>query len=68
MDEISVRAGDPFDYAGAQRDEESPHEATPHACIDGWVYLGYEGEDSAANGEPTVVIERVPCRRCQRSR
>jgi hypothetical protein len=59
VDEISVRAGDPFDYAGAQRDEESPH-----GCIDGWVYLGYEGEDSAANGEPTVVIERVPCRRC----
>jgi hypothetical protein len=34
----------------------------PHGCIDGWVYLGFEGED----GEHTEEIERVPCRRCHR--
>jgi hypothetical protein len=42
-----------------------PSEATPeswHGCYDGWVYLGFEGEDES--GEPAEVIERVPCRRC----
>ncbi len=38
------------------------HEETPHGCIDGWVYLGFEGEDE--NGEHVEEIERVPCRRC----
>jgi hypothetical protein len=40
-----------------------PPEETPHACMDGWVYLGFEGEDE--NGEHVEVIERVPCRRCR---
>jgi hypothetical protein len=22
---------------------------TPHGCIDGWVYLGFEGEDETAS-------------------
>ncbi len=35
---------------------------TPHGCIDGWVYLGFEGEDE--NGEHVEEIERVSCRRC----
>ncbi len=34
------------------------------ACYDGWVYLGFEGEDE--NGEHVEEIERVPCRRCAR--
>ena len=34
----------------------------PHACYDGWIYLGFEGEDE--NGEHVEEIERVPCRRC----
>ncbi len=48
----------------AQRAQHSPtdHE-TPHGCIDGWVYLGFEGEDE--NGEHVEEIERVPCRRCR---
>jgi hypothetical protein len=32
-------------------------------CYDGWVYMGYEGEDE--NGEHVEVIEPVPCRRCR---
>ena len=47
-----VLAGDPFAYAGER----------PHGCIDGWVYLGFEGEDE--NGEHVEEIERVPCGRC----
>jgi hypothetical protein len=35
---------------------------TPHACMGGWVFLGFEGEDE--NGEHVEVIERVACRRC----
>jgi hypothetical protein len=52
----SVRAGDPFAYAGSRQDQDHLH-----ACIDGWVYLGFEGEDE--NGELVEEIERVPCRR-----
>jgi hypothetical protein len=37
-------------------------EETPHACYEGWVYLGFEGEGK--QGEHVEVIERVPCRRC----
>ncbi len=36
-----------------------PLEETPHACWDGFVFLGFGGED----GEE--VIEAVPCRRCR---
>ena len=57
----SVRAGDPFAYAGSRRDEQEQDH--PHGCIDGWVYLGFEGEDR--DGELVEEIERVPCRRCE---
>ena len=47
----------------AQRAHPSPtDQESPHGCIDGWVYLGFEGEDE--NGEHVEEIERVPCRRC----
>ena len=39
----------------------STPEEIPHACWDGWVFLGFEGEDE--DGEE--VIEAVPCRRCR---
>jgi hypothetical protein len=38
-------------------------EETPHFYYDGWVFLGFEGEDE--NGEHVEVIERVPCRHCR---
>jgi hypothetical protein len=31
-------------------------------CYNGWVFLGFEGEDE--QGEPVELVERVPCRRC----
>jgi len=41
-----------------------PDKERPHGCYDGWVFLGYEGEDE--NGELVEVdTERVPCRRCR---
>ena len=45
------------------REEVAPDEETPHACYDGWVFLGFEGEDE--NGEHVEVIEAVRCRRCR---
>jgi hypothetical protein len=38
-------------------------EETPHACMEGWVFLGFEAEDE--HGEHGEVIESVPCRRCR---
>ena len=38
---------------------------TPHACMDGWVFLGLEVEDASGEYVEVIeVIERVPCRRC----
>ena len=65
MDEHTISpAGDPFYAASRHPDHDAPE--TPHGCYDGWVYLGFEGEDE--NGEHVEEIERVPCRRCADSR
>ena len=64
----SVRAGDPFAYAGSRQDreEDQPHEASeaPHACYEGWVYLGFEREDREDKGELVEVFDAVRCWRC----
>jgi hypothetical protein len=44
----------------------APTIETPHGCYDGWVHMGFEGEDES--GEHVEVIERVPCRRCHAER
>jgi threonine dehydrogenase-like Zn-dependent dehydrogenase len=41
-------------------------EETPHACMGGWVFLGFEDEDE--NGDHVEVIERVPCKRCKQAK
>jgi hypothetical protein len=43
-------------------DLRSDTDEKPHGCWDGWVYLGFEGEDE--QGEHVEIIERVPCQRC----
>jgi hypothetical protein len=48
-----------------------PHPTTeeaPHACIDGWVYLGRIVESGHDLDGEVVVYDRVPCRRCADSR
>jgi hypothetical protein len=35
----------------------------PHACNDGWVYLGYTAFDEET-GEEVERVEALPCRRC----
>ena len=37
------------------------YEKIPHACYEGWIYLGFEGEDE--HGEHVEVIESARCRR-----
>ena len=60
MSDRSVRhetlAGDPFAAAGLAEDH-------PHACMDGWVFLGYTVFDEEA-GEEVERVETLPCRRC----
>jgi hypothetical protein len=44
----------------------SAHPSTdesPHACLEGVVYIGHLVEDPGT-GEEVVVFEAVPCRRC----
>jgi hypothetical protein len=36
----------------------------PHACIDGWVFLGRVVESEHDLDGELVEYERVPCRRC----
>jgi hypothetical protein len=62
VDEIRISpAGDGF-YAAAKHHPASPEatEETPHACYDGFVYMGLVDED-----DEDEQIERVPCRRCR---
>jgi predicted GNAT family N-acyltransferase len=40
----------------------------PHACIDGWVFLGRIVESEHDLDGEVVESERVPCRRCADSR
>ncbi len=50
-------AGDPFAAVATEKVE-----GHPHACWDGWVFLGYtddEGEERS---------EALPCRRCAEAR
>jgi hypothetical protein len=49
-------AGDPF-YA-------APHDQDhPHACLNGYVYLGYTVFDEETE-EEVERVEALPCRRC----
>ena len=40
--------------------EEQDH---PHACLDGYIYLGYTAIDEKT-GEEEERVEALPCRRC----
>ncbi len=50
-------AGDPFTSAAP---EDQDH---PHACLAGYVYLGYTALDEES-GEQVERVEALPCRRC----
>jgi hypothetical protein len=67
VDEISVRAGDPFVAAASHDDGLQAHYASLErmcACIDGWVFLGRVVESEHDLDGEVVEYERVPCRRC----
>ena len=59
MDDTSVRAGDPFDYAASRREDDTQaKERECFYCLSGWVFLGSLGHD----GEE--VYDAIRCRRC----
>ena len=49
-----------------QDDIEAHHACLerPHACMDGWVFLGRVVESEHDHDGEVVEYERVPCRRC----
>jgi hypothetical protein len=63
VDEHTISpAGDPFH--AALHDQEQDH---PHACLNGYVYLGYTAVDEETS-EEVERVEALPCRRCADSR
>ena len=62
VDEVRVHpevlAGDPF--AAAAQDH-------PHACLNGYIYLGHTAVDEET-GEEVERVVALPCRRCADSR
>jgi hypothetical protein len=43
--------------------QEHNHQDHPHACLNGYVYLGYTAVDDETD-EEVERIEALPCRRC----
>jgi hypothetical protein len=43
--------------------EDHDHQDHPHACLNGYVYLGYTVLDEET-GEEVERVEALPCRRC----
>ena len=61
VDEPTISpAGDPFHAASEDQDH-------PHACLNGYIYLGYTALDEET-GEEVERVEALPCRRCTDSR
>ena len=54
--------GDPFYASGATHDQDHPH-----ACLNGYIYLGYTAIDEET-GEEVERVEALPCRRCADNR
>ena len=52
---VLATAGDPFHAAPHDQDH-------PHACMGGYVYVGYTAVDEET-GEEVERIEALPCRR-----
>ena len=44
-------------------DPPSEDQDHPHACMNGYVYLGYTAVDEET-GEEVERVEALPCRRC----
>ena len=61
MDEYTISpAGDSFHAVSYGQDH-------PHACLNGYIYLGYTAFDEET-GEEVERVEALPCRRCADSR
>jgi hypothetical protein len=57
VDEHTISpAGDSFHAVSHDQDH-------PHACLNGYIYLGYTAFDEET-GEEVERVEALPCRRC----
>jgi len=67
MDEARITriapSGDPFTAAPGP----GPEQDHPHACVGGYIYLGYSAVDEET-GDEVERVEALPCRRCEDSR
>ncbi len=52
-------------YSGLERLEALAVLKAPHACMNGYVYIGHLAVDPET-GEEAEIVEAVPCRRCNR--
>jgi hypothetical protein len=55
-------------HAHPSTEEHDGQHERPHACMDGWVFLGRVVESEHDLDGEVVEYERVPCRRCVDSR
>jgi hypothetical protein len=59
VDDTSVRAGDPFDYAASRgQDDTHDRERECFYCLSGWVFLGSLDHDGQE------VFDALRCRMC----
>ncbi len=60
MDDTSVRAGDPFDYAASRRrDDAHDRERECFFCLSGWVFLGSLTTMAKRFSTPSAVASAV---------
>jgi len=59
VDDTSVRAGDPFDYAASRRQVDALDQKRDRFyCLSGWVFLGSLDHDGQE------VFDAFRCRKC----
>jgi hypothetical protein len=60
VDDTSVRAGDPFDYAGSRGEDDAQNrERDCFYCLSGWVFVGSLDHDGQE------VFDAARCRKCE---
>jgi hypothetical protein len=57
---VDITSIPPADDSFHAAPDEQDH---PHACLNGYVYLGYTAVDEET-GEEVERVEALPCRRC----
>jgi hypothetical protein len=51
-------------HPSSEDQDHHDHDERPHACMDGWVFVGRVVESEHDLDGEVVEYERVPCRHC----